>query len=47
MSAWLVGLPGKPADEHAAEEPSPHHPFDKLSWWRCSDLKFRKIISWG
>ena len=29
-------LPGKPAEEQA-----PHCPFDKLSWWRCSNLKGR------
>ena len=27
-------LPGKPE-----EEPTPHLPFEKLSWWRRSDLK--------
>ena len=35
-------LPGKPAEGHA-----PHCPFDKLSWWKCSDLKVRTITSWG
>ena len=35
-------LPGKLAGGHA-----PHCPFDKLSWWRCSDLKIRIITSWG
>ena len=35
LACWL---PGKPADEHAAEEPALHHPFDKLSWWRCNRL---------
>ena len=33
-------LPGKQAEGHA-----PHLPFDKLSRWRCSDLKVRVIIS--
>ena len=22
-------------------------PFDKLSWWNCSDLEVRTITSWG
>ena len=35
-------LPGKPAEEY-----TPHHPLDKLSWWRCSDLKVKRITSWG
>ena len=35
-------LPGKQADGHA-----PHLPSDKLSRWRCSDLKVRVIISRG
>ena len=29
-------LPGKLAECH-----TPHHPFDKLLWWRCSELKFK------
>ena len=24
-----------------------YHPLDKLSWWRCSDLKIRTVTSWG
>ena len=36
------GLPGKLAEGHA-----PHYLFDKLSWWRCSDLKVRTVTSWG
>ena len=35
-------LPGKLPEGH-----TPHRPFDKLSWWRCSDLKIRTITSWG
>ena len=33
-------LPGKPAEDHA-----PHHPSDKLSWWRCSDLKLEQSLA--
>lgn len=39
-SRWAHWLPGKLAKEHA-----PHCPFDKLSWWRCSELKMRTITS--
>ena len=35
-------LPGKQAEGHTA-----HHPFDKLSWLRCSNLKIGTITSWG
>ena len=35
-------LPGK-----QTEGPAPHCSFDKLSWWRCSDLKIRTTTSWG
>ena len=38
---WAHRLPGKPAEEH-----TPHCCFDKLAWWRCSDLKIRTITSW-
>lgn len=33
-------LPGKPAEEH-------HCPFEKLSYWNCSDLEIRAITSWS
>ena len=36
-------LPGKPAED----KQNHHCPFDKLSWWRCSELKIRTITSWG
>ena len=39
---WALPLPGKLAEEHI-----PHCLSDKLSRWRCSDLKFRTITSWG
>ena len=35
-------LPGKPVEKHA-----PHCPFDKLSNWRCCDLKIRTVTIWG
>ena len=38
LAHWL---PGKLAEGHA-----PHHPFDNLSRWKCSDLKVRTITSW-
>ena len=33
-------LPGKPAEEHG-----PHHPFDTLTWWRCSDLTLEQYLA--
>ena len=39
LAHWL---PGKPAEEQAL-----HCPFDKLVWWRCSDINIRTIISWN
>ena len=39
LARWLSG---KLSERHV-----PHHPFDKLSWWRCSDLKIRTVTSWG
>ena len=35
-------LPGKLTEEYV-----PRCPFDRLSWWRCSDLKVRTTTSWG
>ena len=39
---WTHRLPGK-----LAEGQAPHCPFDKLSRWRCLDLKIRTITGWG
>ena len=40
LAHWL---PVKPKEGHA-----PHHPFDRLSWWRCYDLKLEPaFIIWA
>ena len=36
-SRWLISYQGN------QKSPHPHCSFDKLSWWRCSDLKIRRI----
>ena len=38
LAHWLKGKP--------AEGNNSLYPFDKLSGWRCSDLKMRTITSW-
>lgn len=35
-------LRGNQAEGHA-----PHRLFDELSWWRCSHLKMKIVLSWG
>ena len=39
LTYWL---PRKPAESQA-----PHHPLDKLTWWRCSDLNLEQSPAKG
>ena len=41
-SGWVIGYHG-----NQQRSTSFTSPFDKLSWWRCSDLQIRTITSWG